>query len=96
MVGIEAHTLRYYEKLGLIQPHRSQGNIRLYSQGDVDQLRYVKTLMSDLGVNLAGVEVALHLMQRMQEMQYQVEEMEVRLERFVETSVESDIEWREE
>jgi len=96
MVGIEPHTLRYYEKLGLIQPHRSQGNIRLYSQGDVDQLRYVKTLMSDLGVNLAGVEVALHLMQRMQEMQYQVEEMEVRLERFVETSVESDIEWREE
>jgi len=96
MVGIEAHTLRYYEKLGLIQPHRSQGNIRLYSQGDVDQLRYVKTLMSDLGVNLAGVEVALHLMQRMKEMQYQVEEMEDRLERFVETSVESDIEWREE
>jgi len=96
MVGIEAHTLRYYEKLGLIQPHRSQGNIRLYSQGDVDQLRYVKTLMSDLGVNLAGVEVALHLMQRVKEMQYQVEEMEVRLERFVETNVESDIEWREE
>ncbi len=96
MVGIEAHTLRYYEKLGLIQPHRSQGNIRLYSQGDVDQLRYVKTLMSDLGVNLAGVEVALHLMQRMKEMQYQVEEMEIRLERFVETNVESDIEWREE
>jgi len=96
MVGIEAHTLRYYEKLGLTQPHRSQGNIRLYSQGDVDQLRYVKTLMSDLGVNLAGVEVALHLMQRIKEMQYQVEEMEVRLERFVETNVESDIEWREE
>ena len=96
MVGIEAHTLRYYEKLGLIQPHRSQGNIRLYSQGDVDQLRYVKTLMSDLGVNLAGVEVALHLMQRMKEMQYQVEEMEIRLERFAETNVESDIEWREE
>ena len=96
MVGIEPHTLRYYERLGLIQPRRSEGNIRLYSQDDVDRLCCIKRLMGDLGINLAGIEVALGLMQRMGEMQHRVEEMEAKLERFVKTNVESDIEWREE
>lgn len=90
IVGIEAHTLRYYERLGLIQPRRSGGNTRLYSQDDVDQLCCVKALMSDLGVNLAGVEVALHLVRRVEEMHQQVEEMEGKLKRLVEGDVESD------
>ncbi len=76
IIGIEAHTLRYYERMGLVQPERSSGNIRLYSEEDIDRLRYIKALMSDCGVNLAGVEVALKLMQRMKEMQDQLEEME--------------------
>ena len=97
MVGIEAHTLRYYERLGLVQPCRSKGNMRIYSQDDIDQLRYIKTLMGDLGVNMAGVEVTLRLMQRMQEMQHKLEEMEYTVERLmgVESDEESDIEWRE-
>jgi len=97
MVGIEAHTLRYYERLGLVQPQRSRGNIRLYSQDDIDQLRYIKTLMGDLGVNVAGVEVTLRLMHRMQEMQHKLEEMEDTIERLmgVESDEESDIEWRD-
>lgn len=90
MVGIEAHTLRYYERLGLIQPRRSGGNTRLYSQDDVEQLCCIKALMSDLGVNLAGVEVALHLVRRMEEVQRQVEEMEDKLKRLVEDDVASD------
>lgn len=90
MVGIEAHTLRYYERLRLIQPRRSGGNIRLYSQDDIDQLCCIKALMSDLGVNLAGVEVALHLVRRMEEVQRQVEEMEDKLKRLVEDDVASD------
>ena len=90
MVGIEAHTLRYYERLRLIQPRRSGGNTRLYSQDDVDQLCCIKALMSDLGVNLAGVEVALHLVRRMEEVQRQVEEMEDKLKRLVEDDVASD------
>jgi MerR family transcriptional regulator/heat shock protein HspR len=76
IVGIEAHTLRYYERLGLIQPERSSGNIRLYSEDDIERLRHIKALMSDCGVNLAGVEVALRLMQKMKEMQREIEEME--------------------
>jgi len=95
MVGVEAHTLRYYERLGLIQPCRSGGNTRLYSQDDVEQLCSIKGLMSDLGINLAGVEVALHLIQRMKEVQRQVEEMEARMERFMGTNVDSDTGYRE-
>ena len=102
MVGIEAHTLRYYEKLGLVQPERSSGNMRLYSEEDVDRLRHIKALMSDCGVNLAGVEVALTLMQRMREMQQQLEEMERRISRVAEEDIEDiiediieDAEWKE-
>jgi MerR family transcriptional regulator/heat shock protein HspR len=102
MIGIEAHTLRYYERLGLVQPERSSGNIRLYSEEDIERLRYVKALMSDCGVNLAGVEVALRLMQRMKEMQQQLEEMEKRIEKVVHAEMEDvlediieDAEWKE-
>ena len=92
MIGIEAHTLRYYERLGLVEPERSSGNIRLYSEEDIERLRYVKALMSDCGVNLAGVEVALRLMQRMRDMQEQLEEMERRMSRVGETEMEDVIE----
>jgi MerR family transcriptional regulator/heat shock protein HspR len=102
MIGIEAHTLRYYERLGLVQPERSSGNIRLYSEEDVDRLRYIKALMSDCGVNLAGVEVALRLMQRMTEMQQQLEEMETKIKKVAEAEIEEmiediieDAEWKE-
>ena len=95
MVGIEAHTLRYYERLGLIQPDRSGGNIRLYSEDDIDRLRYIKTLVYDCGVNPAGVEVALRLIHRIKEMERQIEEMERKIEEFTEAEIE-DIKWREE
>ncbi len=102
IIGIEAHTLRYYERLGLVQPERSSGNIRLYSEEDIDRLRHIKTLMSDCGVNLAGVEVALTLMQRMREMQDQLEEMERKFREMADASIEDmiediieDAEWKE-
>jgi len=102
MVGIETHTLRYYERLGLIQPERSSGNRRLYSEEDIQRLRYIKALMSDCGVNLAGVEVALRLMQRMKEMQKQIEEMERKIQRIAQAEVQDvirdiieDAEWKE-
>ncbi len=76
MVGIQTHTLRYYERIGIIEPARSQGNIRLYSERDIALLRRAKTLMDDLGVNLAGVEVILRMAQRMNELQHHIEELE--------------------
>ena len=81
MVGVPTHTLRYYERIGIIEPSRSRGNIRLYSERDIAQLRRVKTLMDDLGVNLAGVEVILRMSQRMTELQRRVEELEAELDK---------------
>ncbi len=75
ILGTQTYTLRYYERIGLIEPKRSQGNIRLYSDRDIDLLRRVRTLVEDMGVNLAGVEVILRLMQRMGEMQNEMEKL---------------------
>lgn len=81
LVGVRTHTLRYYEKIGIVEPARSRGNIRLYSERDISQLKRVKTLMDDLGVNLAGVEVIMQMVQRMLELRGQVEELEEELQR---------------
>jgi MerR family transcriptional regulator/heat shock protein HspR len=81
MVGVRTHTLRYYERIGIVEPSRSRGNIRLYSESDIAQLRRVKTLMDDLGVNLAGAEVIMRMVQRVLELQGQVQELEDELER---------------
>ena len=76
IVGVQTHTLRYYERIGIITPSRSQGNIRLYSERDLAQIRRVKSLMDDLGINLAGIEVILRMAQRITELQHRIEELE--------------------
>ncbi len=81
LVGVQTHTLRYYERIGIIEPSRSKGNIRLYSESDIAQLRRIKTLMEELGINLAGVEVILRMIQRMSELQHHVAELESELEK---------------
>ncbi len=81
MLSVQTHTLRYYEKIGIMEPSRSKGNIRLYSDRDVAHLRRVKTLMDDLGVNLAGVEVILRMAQRMTDLQHHVEGLESELKK---------------
>ena len=81
IVGVQTHTLRYYERIGIIEPSRSRGNIRLYSERDIARLRRVKTLMDDMGVNLAGVEVIMRIMQQMLELQNRVQELASELDR---------------
>lgn len=80
IVGIETHTLRYYERIGLVQPYRSKGKFRYYSEIDIERLRHIKTLMCDLGINLAGVEVVIRMAERMAEMQRRIQEMEFEIE----------------
>ncbi len=75
MVGLHAQTLRYYERVGLIWPSRSQGKQRLYSAAEVERLRRIKTLTDDLGINLAGAEVALKLMDRIEELERKVTQL---------------------
>ena len=76
MLGTRTYTLRYYEKVGIIKPSRSRGNIRLYSDMDLALLQKVRTLMDDLGVNLAGVEVILRMSQQIAQLQKATEELE--------------------
>ena len=79
MVGIPTYTLRYYEKIGIMEPSRSRGNIRLYSDRDIAFIRRVKTLIEDMGINLAGVEVIIRMSQQMLELQQQLEQLELEL-----------------
>ena len=74
MLDMQTHTLRYYEKVGIIEPSRSRGNIRLYSDRDIALLQRVRALVDDMGVNLPGVEVILRMMQRMNEMQDELDQ----------------------
>ena len=69
MVGVHVQTLRYYERAGLIKPSRSGGNTRFYSARDVAHLQRIRSLIEDLGVNLAGVDVIMRMSERMLEMQ---------------------------
>ncbi len=73
MVGLPAQSLRNYERTGLVEPSRSHGNIRLYSRSDIERLIRIKTLINDMGVNLAGVEVALRLLSQLHRMEELVE-----------------------
>lgn len=72
--NIHPQTLRMYEREGLIRPSRTEGNTRLYSQDDLEQLETILTLTRDLGVNLAGVEIILNMRQKMDRMQREVNE----------------------
>jgi len=81
MIGVHTQTLRYYERAGIIEPSRSQGNQRLYSDRDIARLRQIKTLVDDLGINLAGVEVILRLMEKISDLEKQLEEARAELER---------------
>ena len=72
--NIHPQTLRMYEREGLLRPSRTEGNTRLYSEEDLEQLETILSLTRDLGVNLAGVEIILNMRKRIQQMQDEVNE----------------------
>jgi MerR family transcriptional regulator/heat shock protein HspR len=72
--GIHPQTLRLYEREGLLKPSRTDGNTRLYTDSDIEQLEVILSLTRDLGVNLAGVEIILNMRAKMEEMQRQMQE----------------------
>jgi MerR family transcriptional regulator/heat shock protein HspR len=72
--GIHPQTLRLYEREGLLKPSRTEGNTRLYSDEDLEQLETILSLTRDLGVNLAGVEIILNMRRRIEQMQREVNE----------------------
>ncbi len=91
LAGMHPQTLRIYESRGLIQPKRSAKNTRLYSQQDVDRLRRIQELTSELGMNLAGVEKVFELEQELERMRRRMASLERQAQRLeVEMAAELD------
>ena len=75
LVGMHPQTLRMYEAKGLVRPHRTPGGTRLYSEADVERLRIVQRLTTELGLNLAGVELVLRLEDELRKAHAQIERL---------------------
>jgi MerR family transcriptional regulator/heat shock protein HspR len=76
LVGMHPQTLRMYEQKGLVRPGRTAGNTRLYSEADLERLRLIQRLTTELGLNLAGVEAVLGLEEQLQRMRARMERLE--------------------
>ena len=76
LVGMHPQTLRMYETKGLVRPQRTPGGTRLYSESDIERLRIVQRLTSELGLNLAGVELVLRLEDELRKAQAQIERLQ--------------------
>jgi len=76
LVGMHPQTLRIYESKGLVRPKRTAGNTRLYSERDVERLRVIQRLTTELGLNLSGVELVLKLEDQLQRMQARMDRLE--------------------
>ncbi|MFQ6070587.1 MAG: helix-turn-helix transcriptional regulator [Candidatus Aminicenantales bacterium] len=74
MFDIHPQTLRLYEREGLLKPSRSEKNTRLYTEEDLEQLRFILTLTRDLGVNLAGIEVIINMRKKIEQIEKEVNE----------------------
>ena len=76
LVGMHPQTLRIYESKGLVTPQRTAGNTRLYSDADLDRLRLIQQLTTELGLNVAGVEHVIRLEEQIRRMQRTMERLE--------------------
>lgn len=75
MLDIHPQTLRQYEREGLVEPSRTQGRMRLYSQRDIDRMKLILRLTRQMGVNLAGVDIALQLKEQIDQMQKEIDQL---------------------
>ena len=76
LVGMHPQTLRIYESKGLVRPQRTPGGTRLYSEADVERLRIIQRLTTELGLNLAGVELVLRLEDELRKAHAQIERLQ--------------------
>ena len=81
LVGMHQQTLRYYERAGLVEPRRTTGNIRMYSNGDIAKIRQAQRLIEELGVNLAGVDIILRMGEQLRALQEELTLMKRELDR---------------
>lgn len=80
ILGVHPQTLRLYEREGLVEPKRTGGKIRLYSDYDIEQVRCIMRLTNDLGVNLAGAEAIIYMRERMLRMYMEMEVVREQME----------------
>lgn len=83
LLGVHPQTLRLYERRGLIRPKRSKGNTRLYSEEDIRRIRQIQHLSQDLGINLAGIEMLVPLLDRLAKLEREVAWLRDQLSRTV-------------
>src|SRR5918912_3085519 len=76
LVGMHPQTLRIYENKGLVRPKRTRGNTRLYSERDLERLRLIQRLTTELGLNLAGVEIVIRLEDELRKAHDRIERLE--------------------
>jgi len=79
LVGVHPQTLRQYEDKGLVRPKRTPGGTRLYSEADVERLRIIQRLTTEVGLNLAGVELVLRLEDELRKAHVQIERLQQQL-----------------
>jgi MerR family transcriptional regulator/heat shock protein HspR len=84
LVGMHPQTLRIYEAKGLVRPKRTAGNTRLYSDADVERLKLIQRLTTEIGLNLAGVERVLRLEDELQRMRTRIDRMQREMQEAVE------------
>jgi len=80
LIAAHPQTLRMYERAGLVRPRRTAQGLRLYSERDIERLRQIQRLTQEMGVNLAGVDIVLKLLDQIGELQGQVERLRHELE----------------
>ena len=79
LVGMHPQTLRIYEQRGLVRPKRTAGNTRLYSEADIERLQLIQRLTTELGLNLAGVELVLRLEDELKKAHVRIERLQQQL-----------------
>lgn len=94
LVGLHQQTLRYYERAGLVEPKRTSGNIRMYSNRDIQKIRQAQRLVDELGVNLAGVEIIIRMSEQLRHLQERLEATQRELDRIRATRLPAPYEGR--
>lgn len=81
LVGMHQQTLRYYERAGLVEPKRTGGNIRMYSNSDIERIRQIQRWIDDFGVNLAGAEIMMRMNAQIRALQDELSATRAELDR---------------
>ncbi|WP_022670338.1 MerR family transcriptional regulator [Hippea alviniae] len=87
ILNIHPHTLREYEREGLIRPKRTAGNIRLFTEKDIEDIKFIREMTQELGVNLAGVDIIMRMKRQIEQLHQVIENLEEALRKRIEEEI---------